>query len=139
MNQPDLLKNTDIRTVKLYQASGTSAVNSDSVDMQGWEGVMFVTEMGTANAGNYVNAAQSSDNSTFNDLEGTRVTPSTDGDQILVDIYRPRARYVRLEAVRAGSATTLETIIAIRYGPRKAPHTSHSSQETHVSPAEGTA
>lgn len=139
MNQPNLLDNTKIQVVKVSQASAGTAVVSDSVDMANYEGVVFVTSLGTANAGNSVNAAQSSNDSDFDDLAGTSQVPASNGDEVLVDIYRPRERYVRLEVDRSGANTTVESIIAILYGPRRSPQTSIATQETHVSPAEGTA
>lgn len=135
---PTLLKNALVTVVKTTQATGTGAVNSDSVDMQGWDGVLFIGAFATANAGNYVNLAQSTDDATFADLEGTKQTPGTDADLIAADLFRPRERYVRLEMVRAGATTVTETFFAIRYRGRKAPKVSIATQETHVSPAEGT-
>lgn len=137
--QPTLLNDVKITVVKATQATGTSAVNTDSVDMTGYDGVMFVGALATANAGNSVNLAQSSDDSTFADLAGTAQVPATSGDLVAIDLFRPTDRYVRAEIVRAGATTVTETFYAIQYRGRKAPVTSIATQETHVSPAEGTA
>lgn len=136
---PTLLNNCKVTIVKTTQATGTSAVNTDSVDMQGFDGVLFLGALATANAGNSVNLAQSTDNSTFNDLAGTAQVPATNGHLVAIDLYKPRERYIRAEIVRAGATTVTETFIAIQYRGRKAPITSVATQETHVSPAEGTA
>jgi len=136
---PTLLNDVKVTIVKTTQATGTSAVNTDSVDMTGYDGVLFLGAFATANAGNYINAAQSADDSTFADLEGTKQTPGTNGDLIAVDIFRPQDRYVRLEMVRAGATTVTETFMAIQYRGRKGAITSVATQETHVSPDEGTA
>ena len=136
---PTLLNEVKVTVVKTTQATGTSAVNTDSVDMTGYDGVVFVGALATANAGNSVNVAQSSDNSTFADLEGTAQVPGTNGDLVAIDVFRPTDRYVRAEIVRAGATTVTETFFAIQYRGRKSPVTSIATQETHVSPDEGTA
>lgn len=136
---PTLLNEVKVTVVKTTQASAGTAVNTDSVDMTGYDGVVFVGALATANAGNSVNVAQSSDNSTFADLEGTAQVPGTNGDLVAIDVFRPTDRYVRAEIVRAGADTVTETFFAIQYRGRKAPVTSIATQETHVSPDEGTA
>jgi len=136
---PTLLNECKVTVVKTTQSTATSAVNTDSVDMTGWDGVVFVGALATANAGNSVNLAQSSDNSTFADLEGTAQVPAGNGDLVAIDLFRPVDRYVRAEIVRAGATTVTETFYAIQYRGRKSPVTSIATQETHISPAEGTA
>src|SRR5262245_56782709 len=135
-----------ITKVQDHTTAGTTAVNSDGVDMAGFEGVLFVTSFGTAAANNTVNAAQSDANGPadhFTALAGARAARGGASDEdAWLDIYRPRKRYVRLEAAR-GTSSTLESIWAIQYGPRKLPvdntTTGTIAGEAHVSPAEGTA
>lgn len=139
---PQLSGQVKLTKVKDHSTAATSAVDSDSVDMAGWEGVLFVTSFGTANADNTVNLAQSSDDSSFTDLEGTKVSSGSSDEDVWLDVYMPAERYVRLEAVRTASST-LESIWAIQYGPSKLPVDNTTSGtiigEAHVSPAEGTA
>lgn len=131
-----------ITKVADHTAAGTTAVNSASVDMANYEGVLFVTSFGTAATDNSVNAAQSSDDSSFSDLEGTKTGATASDEDVWLDIYRPGDRYVRLEAVRTTSST-LESIYAIQYGAKKLPVSNILSGtiigEAHVSPSEGTA
>lgn len=132
-----------ITKVADHSAAGTSAVNSTGVDMTGWDGVLFITSFGTANANNTVNAAQSTDDSSFTDLEGSSVASGSTDEDVWIDVYRPLERYVRLEAAR-GTSSTLESVWAIQYaGGRKFPIDNTTSGtiigEAHVSPAEGTA
>lgn len=132
--------------VKDHSADGTSAVNSDGVDMNqdgGYEGVIFLTSFGTAAAGNTMNAAQGADNSSdWVDLTGTSVTSGTSDEDVWLDIYKPTDRYVRAEIAR-GTSSTLESIWAILYNPRSTPVDNTTSGtiagEAHISPAEGTA
>ena len=135
---PTLLKNCKVTVVKTTQASAGTAVNTDSVDMTGYDGVLFVGAIATV-SGNSVNLAQSSDDATFNDLEGTAQIGGTNGDLIAIDLFQPTDRYIRAEIDRSGTNTVTETFYAIQYKGRKAPVTSIATQETHVSPSEGTA
>lgn len=125
-----------------HATAATSAINSDGVDMAGFDNVLFITSFGTAAANNTVNAAQSSDNSTFADLEGTSVASGTSDEDVYVDVKCPSDRYVRLEVAR-GTSSTCESIWAIQYGARSMAVDNTTSGtitgEAHVSPAEGTA
>jgi hypothetical protein len=131
-----------ITKVKDHSGAATSAVDSDSVDMQGFDGVLFLTSFGTAAADNTVNAAQSSNNSNFDDLAGTKVGGGASDEDMWIDIYKPTDRYVRLEAAR-GTSSTLESIWAIQYRGAKQPISNVLAGtiigELHVSPDEGTA
>ncbi len=130
-----------ITKVKDHSTAAQSAVNSDSVDMSGYEGVLFVTSFGTPNANNTINAAQDENDSSFADLEGTEVTSGTSDEDVWIDIYRPTDRFVRCEATR-GTSSTLESIWAFQYGAAKQPVDNVVSGtingELHVSPDEGT-
>lgn len=126
-----------------HTAAGTTAVNSTGIDMAGYEGVLFITSFGTAATDNTVNAAQGDTlGGTYDDLAATSVASGTSDEDVWVDVYRPRDRFVRLEAAR-GTSSTLESIWAIQYGARKQPQDNTISGtiigEAHVSPAEGTA
>lgn len=137
----NLSKNVKITMVKARQTSAGTAINSDSVDMQGFDGVIFLGVMETANAANFANAAQSADDVSFADLAGTKVVPGDNGDSFLIDVYKPTDRYVRCEVDRGGAATAVGAIFAIQYQGRKAPvtHGTTIDAETHISPDEGTA
>ena len=132
-----LLPSVKITKVADRTIAGTTAINGASVDMQNFEGVLIFGKMDTANAANTVNAAQSSDNTNFDDLANTKVTPGDNGDVFKLDIKNPTDRYVRLEVAR-GVSTAVGEIYAIRYGPRKEP-VANDDAESHVSPDEGTA
>ena len=139
----NLSSNVKITKVSDYAAAATSAINSASVDMSGYTGVLFIASFGTAAANNTMNAAQGADDSAdWEDLTGTSVASGASDEDVWVDVYRPTDRYVRAEIAR-GTSTTLEAIWAIQYGPRTAPvdntTTGTISGEVHASPAEGTA
>ena len=139
----NLSSNVKITKVSDYAGAATSAINSASVDMSGYTGVLFIGSFGTAAANNTMNAAQGADDSAdWVDLEGTSVSSGTSDEDVWIDVFRPTDRYVRAEVAR-GTSTTMETIWAIQYGPRKAPVDNTTSGtitgELHASPAEGTA
>ena len=140
----NLSKHVKVTMVKADSTTAGTAVTSDSVDMAGFEGVMFWVEMDTVNAANFANLAQSSDDGSsdaFADLTGTKVVPGDDGDTAMIDVYRPVERYVRMEVDRGGADTVLGEIWALQYGAHKKPttHGSTIDSELHISPAEGTA
>lgn len=128
-----------------------TAVNGTAVDMVGFDGVMFIAVLGTVSTDCVptLKAQQSSDNGsadTFADLEGSSAAgdDGDDDDLLVVDVYRPRERYVRPVLTRAGGSTgaVLDGIIAIKYRGSKMPTAQHATEVARTvlaSPAEGTA
>jgi hypothetical protein len=142
---PMLSEVVDITNVKSAVASGTTDQTGTGVDMSGWDGVLFVTTLGTPAVNNIMKAQQSNDDGSaddYDDLEGSAVAPGASDEQQFIDIYRPTKRYVRPYLTR-GSATTVENIYAIRYRGRSVPHdnveSGRSAGVALVSPDEGTA
>jgi hypothetical protein len=137
----NFLKNVKITLVNDAAASAGTAVNSSSVDMAGFDGVVFVGKMATVNATNSAHVATSSDDSAFNDLLGTSVVPGDDADSWAIEVHKPLERYLRCEVVRSGANTALGEIYAFQYTARKAAVTQGTTidSEVHASPAEGTA
>lgn len=127
-----------------YTADGVGAVNGPTIDMAGYEGVLFLADMDTTHAGNYISVQQGTTTSPTDALAGTKVTTTALGgteEVVGVDVYRPQKRYVRCVAIRAGASTVLGGMWAIQYGPRTLPvdNTVAGSinVEQHQSPAEG--
>ncbi len=106
-------------------ADGQTDPDSAAVDMQGFEGVMFVGIVGTVTGSGTASlkAAQSSDNSNFSDLSGVVATGAAGGsDKFLVlDVYKPLERYVRTTLTRAVANSIYGGTIAIQYGAHKRP------------------
>lgn len=120
----ELSQNSKIELVKAAQIAATSAIESNVVDMSGYDGVLFLTRFGTAAANNSVKVQQGEESNLSDavDLEGSGVVSGADpsNEAIYVDVYKPNKRYVRLYATR-GTSSTLGEIWAIKYCPRKAP------------------
>ena len=143
-----LNRNTKISRVLDAQAAGTTDENSSAVDMQGWEGVLFVALFGTLTAtqATAIKAQQATSlTGTFSDLAGTKVGPLADGDSnkaLALDVKNPRERYVRCVVDRSTADAVIDGVVAIQYGPRKMPTADDSTvaaAKSHTSPAEGTA
>lgn len=139
----ELSKNCRVVMVKAAQTTGTVAVVTDVVDTAGYEGVMFVGSIATANAGNFVTAQQGmvADGSASADLLGSKNVIANNGDSFLLDVYKPRERFVKATITRAGTTTVTGDVYAILYGPRVVPTTHGATirRESFVSPAEGVA
>ena len=69
-----------ITKVAAASASGTGVVNGTVLDMTGFEGVLFITAIATANAGNLLKAqiGSKNDGSDAADLEGSAVAATAD-------------------------------------------------------------
>lgn len=124
--------------------AGTSDSNGATIDMQGYEGVIFLAVLGTPADDNGIKAQQDSASGmgTAADLLGSQVLSDATETVVAVQIHKPRERYVRSVVVR-GTSTTVPAGFAIQYGPRTLPVDNDAltdvAAESHVSPAEGTA
>lgn len=135
--------------VKTAVAAGTSDINSDTIDMQNWDGVLFITSFGTITSGavTSVKVQQDTDSGagTMADLLGSgQAVADSDSDQCVVhDLYKPLERYVRIVVDRATQNAVLNSIVAIQYRGSKTPATNDSATvvalKSLISPAEGTA
>lgn len=145
----NLLKDVKITRVMNAVAAGTTDQNSSILDMQGFEGVMFIASFGTLTATQVtsIKAQQDTDSAggTMADLAGTAVGPLADADSnkmLVLDVYRPEERYVRCVVDRGTANAVIDGIVAIQYNCHKAPitqGTTVSASEASQSPAEGTA
>lgn len=140
----NLLPNVKITKVADTAASAGTDVNGSVLDMQGYEGVLFCTNVTTANAGNFLKAQQGqvSNLSDAADLAGTKVTSGSSDEALVLEVHKPLERYIRPVIVRGGANTITGEIWAIQYTSRVAPRTSDVAgtlaSKTVVSPAEGT-
>lgn len=133
-----------VQTIELSAGAVTAgtAVNSSTVDTNGFEGCRFIVCCGTSHAGNSVKVQHGATTSPTTDVLGSSKAFDGTDKTVIVDIYRPQERYLRCVITRSGADTTVQSIYAELYGsPRTEPVTQHSSvqYECHVSPAAGTA
>jgi len=130
----DIVNNHEFSVVSNAVAAGTSNVNSASVDTANCESVAFLITMGAITSGAVTSAAieQSSDDGaadTFAALSGSSVTiADTDDNKVFVlEVERPRERYVRVTVDRGTQNAVIESIVAIKGGLRKLPATQPST------------
>lgn len=130
-------------------AAGTTDQTSSAVDMQGWDGCMFITSFGAITTGAVTTVKLQQDTAsnlgTAADLAGTAQTVADDDDNQVVihDIYRPQERYVAVVIDRGTQNAVIDGVIAIQYKGRRQPTTHDATTvigcETYNSPSEGTA
>lgn len=145
----NLSRGVKITRVMNSQAAATTDVNSSTIDMANWEGVVFIAAVGalTATQVTQIKAQQGqlADASDMADLAGSNTGPFADADgnkMLVLDLYQPQERYVRCVVDRGTANAVVDGVIAIQYGSRKAPTTHDTSVKATKflqSPAEGTA
>lgn len=138
-----LVEAVKIDQVKAAVATGTTAINSNEVDMEGYDGVLFIASFGSTATDISLKAQQDTVTGMGGaaDLEGSSKALDATAKIIFLDIFRPLERFVRVVATRT-TTTTIEAIWAIRYKARNPPVANASSAQLVkqlVSPAEGTA
>lgn len=119
----NLSKNVDLALVKGQQSAGTTEVESDSVDVANYDGVLFFAKVAAADAGNHIVIEQSADDATWAELTGTKVIVEEANQVVAVDVFRPlegQGRYLRAKVVR-GSSTATGDVYAARYSGRTRP------------------
>lgn len=136
------LENVKIDLAIAGASTGTSTLASADIDMTGYEGIIFVGSLATANAGNFMQAVHGDAPTPTDTVAGSKVVPATDGDVAILEIHRPLKKYVRVQLVRAGATTVSGDVYAIRYGARKDPQTNEVTNAVKtaslISPATGT-
>jgi len=134
------------KVVKIFDevTAGTSDSNGTEIDMKNWEWVKFVVVFGTSAADNGIKVQQDTATGMASaaDLANTQVLLDATETTAIVDVIRPKERFVRAVAVR-GTSTTVPAGVAILGGPRTCPFDQDAETDTayeyHVSPDEGTA
>lgn len=143
----NLSKHGKLTRVSNAVAAGQATTNCSSVDMKGYDSVTFILSVGAIVATGTVTlkAQQSSDDSSFADLEGTAVAYTSDDDNKLaiLEVHNPTDRYVRPVVVTATANGTIDSVVAIQTRPHTEPVTHDATtvvaSEYHLAPAEGTA
>lgn len=121
-------------------AAGTSDVNSDYIDMDGFRHVSVVVEIGTIAASGAVTCSLTqcaTSGGTYTAVTGATSTVSADTDDnklIVLDLLDVTQRYVKLSTVRGdGGNSTINAAVAIKRGARKKPSTASATTLQRVS------
>jgi len=131
--------------IKDHSAASTAAVTSDIVDTAGYQGVVFLASLGTADATNSLKVQGNTANQTTGmaDLTGTSIASGTaSNEDLIVEVHKPAFRYLQV-VVSRGASSTCESIWAQLYGGDASVAanilTGTQGAELNVSPAAGTA
>jgi hypothetical protein len=124
--------------------AGTTEVDSTPVDMNGFDGVLFLVQLGTAAANNTVKAQEDTvvGMGTVQDLAGSSLASSAVATlkTLVLDVKRSTKEFLRVAVLR-GTSTTVDSIVAIRYNARTLPAAQVAANvalKQLGSPAEGT-
>ena len=141
----NLLKDNKILRLFGYQAAGTTNIDGASeVDMSGYESVLFILTLGTmVNLASVTMTIHQGD--TSGDLSesvatsGAVISDGTAGTQIVLEVVKPKNRYLEPQVTLATQDTVVENIIAILGNPRDVAVTQDDaviSDEIFLSPAD---
>jgi len=148
MADPGLLNHVKVDKVINSVSAGTATNSSDILDMQGFEGVMFVASMGDVSNTSVITlqVQQNTSNSasgmaTLDDATTSFTADASTADDklLIVDCVKPLKRYVRCQLITATANGEIDSVIAIRYGAHAKPITQGSdvvASDIGVSPAE---
>lgn len=133
----NLSKDIKITVVSPAATAATSAIDSDILDMSGYEGVMFIAMLGDITSGCVLGLAAKGN--TANHLTvPTPITQATaaytdssgttaDSKCLMVDVARPPLRYIFANLTRTTQNAVIGGIIAIQYGAHNKPTTQAAS------------
>jgi hypothetical protein len=129
----NLLKKVAIKQVLGYFAAGTTKRTSEIVDSQGYDGVMFIASLGTIiNAGTVDVFVEQDEDNAITDmarlagqtaLTVTSAMAALTQSCIVVDVYRPKERYLQCNITPASQNAVVLGIVAVCYSGRKTPVT----------------
>jgi hypothetical protein len=124
MNLTDHIKVTHVLNAV---AAGTTDQTSSEIDMVGFDGVMFIADIGTLSAGQVTKLQAQGSNTSGSEAAFTTdaVTPAmADADSnklLIVDIFRPVTRYLKAVVKRGTANAVINCVIAIQYKADKKP------------------
>lgn len=109
-------------------AATTDITDAQSVDMAGYDGAIFIAQLGALSASQVTNLQIQGANADTGhaDLVGAVTANAADADSdklLVVDVVKPVQRYLKPMLNRATGNAVLDGIICIRYRASKAPVT----------------
>lgn len=125
----NLLKNIKITKVMPSYTAGTTTRNSSIIDMQGYEGVLFVAAFGTMVTLSVITLiAQQDDVNAAGGMAAlagtaTYTEPATAISEIslALDVYKPLKRYMRAQITISAANAEIDAVYAIQYKGKKSP------------------
>lgn len=130
-------------------AASNTDDNSTAIDTAGFDGVLFVcpiTDCADTGVASMIAEQETTSGGTFAALAGATATATSAADDdlntklLIVDVYRPRERYVRVNRTSATANIAFGAVVAILYKGHKMPITQATAEVADsamaVSPAE---
>lgn len=131
----NFLKNFKIIHAQSLTSTGSTAASQGAqIDMQGWDGIVYIAPF-TNNGGTGVTlTAQGSTTSGSGDQDYANATAASTvaGGCVVVDLNKPTMRYTRSSFLASSTAIVCPGVIAIQYGLSKGP-VSQGSTSVHDS------
>ena len=132
----NFIDNIKISRIEDGAVAGTTTLTSDVVDMQNFDGLVFLAALGDVlDTGVNVLQAQHSDvgdGSGMNDITASVVSftagaSDADNKLLVLEIARPTKRFLRVTLARSVANTVLDGIFAFQSSPAESPVTQHAS------------
>ncbi len=126
-------KDVKATLVQVGLVDGQSDPESDPVDMQGYEGVVFVGNINTVTGAATVKLTPEQSTATggsYSAISTAANIISTAGSAdkfLMTDVYRPRERFVKCLLTRAGANSVYGGTMAYQYGPGAKTPVTHST------------
>lgn len=133
-----LLKDCKITRVNNSASAGTSDQDGTVLDMQGYDGVVFIALLGDVTATSVLelqvfgNTASSTSSPTPTEITAdetifTAGASDADNKAIVVDVVRPSKRYIFPRLKRGTANAVVDGVVAIQYRTRDVPVTQGST------------
>lgn len=131
----NLSKDAKVSVVLGHAVAGITAKTTNVIDMQGFAGVMFVAVLGTVTQGSQVTLQAQEDivNPMTNakNLDGAAANftagAADSNKALLVDVYRPKSRYLQAVLTPAAQNAEIGAVIAVQYQSSAKPTTIDAS------------
>jgi hypothetical protein len=129
-----LTKNVKITRVSNAAVAAQTAIESNILDMAGFDGVLFVALLADVSDGSVLGlAAEQNDANSGSGMAAlagavsfTAGATNADHKMLVLDVYKPRERYLRAKLTRTTADAAVSGILALQYGAKSVP-TSHDA------------
>lgn len=134
-----LSENVKFTNIDAAESTATTGSTSASVDMQGYDSVVFIRKAGAARTFTVEACDDATATGSYVALAQPTVTTTATGVTAILEVVKPTQRFLRL-VVGAGVTAVYSEAYALQYGTRNAPVTNASaatdgfSVDIHVTP-----
>jgi hypothetical protein len=131
----DLLSKVKVVDVADAAAAGTSLITGNTIDTQGFLGIMCIAKVGDVTA-TCVPHLQAFEGDASNGSDATLLTGTSalaaagasnyDSKMMILDVRRPLKRYITFKLVRGTANAVVDSLTGILYAPKDVPVTQGS-------------